>query len=102
MPVTNLVRHVQSGNYYAQIRVCGKLIWKSLKTDRTSIVKLRLGPFSQRRMASRAAAHKAIARGKMTFGDAVAAYIRQRKNDPNKLSNMMIIASKRCRNRGRN
>jgi hypothetical protein len=33
-PVTNLVRHVQSGNYYARIRVRGKLIWKSLKTDR--------------------------------------------------------------------
>ena len=32
-PVTNLVRHVQSSNYYARIRVRGKLIWKSLKTD---------------------------------------------------------------------
>jgi hypothetical protein len=26
--VTNLVRDVQSGNYYAQIRARGKLIWK--------------------------------------------------------------------------
>jgi len=32
-PVANLVRHVQSGNYYARIWVRGKLIWKSLKTD---------------------------------------------------------------------
>jgi hypothetical protein len=29
--VANLMRHVQSGNYYARIRVGGKLIWKSLK-----------------------------------------------------------------------
>jgi len=29
-PVANLVRHVQSGNYYARIRVRGKLIWKSV------------------------------------------------------------------------
>src|SRR5574340_951666 len=28
-PVANLVLHVQSGNYYARIRVRGKLIWKS-------------------------------------------------------------------------
>jgi len=27
--VANLVRHVQSGNYYARIRLRGKLIWKS-------------------------------------------------------------------------
>jgi hypothetical protein len=41
-PVANLVRHVQSGNYYARIRVRGKLIWKSLKTDRITVAKLRL------------------------------------------------------------
>jgi hypothetical protein len=40
-PVANLVRHVQSKNYYARIRVRGKLIWKSLKTDRVSVAKLR-------------------------------------------------------------
>src|SRR6202012_5198842 len=28
-PVANLMRHRQSGNYYARIRVGGKLIWKS-------------------------------------------------------------------------
>jgi hypothetical protein len=44
-PMANLVRHVQSGNYYARIRVRGKLIWKSLKTDRISVAKLRLGDF---------------------------------------------------------
>jgi len=41
-PVAKLVRHIQSGNYYARIRVRGKLIWNSLKTDRISVAKLRL------------------------------------------------------------
>ena len=44
-PVANLVRNIQSGNYYARIRVRGKLIWKSLKTDRISVAKLRLSDF---------------------------------------------------------
>jgi integrase len=81
-PVANLVRHVQSENYYARIRVRGKLIWKSLKTDRISVAKLRLGDFHKKER-QRAATSKAIARGKMTFGDAVTAYKQQRANDPN-------------------
>jgi len=39
-PVANLLRHRPSGNYYARIRVRGKLIWKSLETDRISVAKL--------------------------------------------------------------
>ncbi len=81
-PVANLVRHVQSGNYYARIRVRGKLIWKSLRTDRISVAKLRLGDFHKEER-KRAATGNAVARGKMTFGDAVTAYLQQRKNDPN-------------------
>jgi hypothetical protein len=52
--VAKLVRHIQSGNYYARIRVRGKLIWKSLKTDRISVAKLRLGCFhkEQRQLAA--------------------------------------------------
>ena len=81
-PVANLVRHVQSENYYARLRVHGKLIWKSLKTDRISVAKLRLTDF-QKEERQRAAASKAVSRGKMTFGDALAAYKQQRDNDPN-------------------
>jgi hypothetical protein len=81
-PVANLVRHVQSGNYYARIRVRGKLIWKSLKTDRISVAKLRLGDFHKTER-QRAATHNAVVRGKMTFGDALIAYKQQRKSDPN-------------------
>ncbi|MCX6926753.1 MAG: hypothetical protein NT154_26645, partial [Verrucomicrobia bacterium] len=39
---TNLIRYVPSGTYYARLRVAGKLIRKSLKTDVLSVAKLRL------------------------------------------------------------
>jgi integrase len=72
-PVANLVRHVQSGNYYARIRVRGKLIWKSLKTDRISVAKLRLSDFHKEER-QRSAAHSAVARGKMVFSQALETY----------------------------
>ena len=50
--MANLVRHIQSGNYYARIRVRGKLIWKSLKTDRISVDKLRLSDFHKEENAN--------------------------------------------------
>lgn len=78
--MANLVRHVQSGNYYARIRVRGKLIWKSLKTDRISVAKLRLGDFHKEER-QRAAAHQAVARGKMTFGAALETYRERLKGD---------------------
>jgi integrase len=80
--VANLVRHVQSGNYYARIRVRGKLIWKSLKTDRISVAKLRLGDFHKEER-QRASTLAAVARGKMSFGDALATYQQKLQNDPN-------------------
>jgi len=79
-PVANLVRHIQSGNYYARIRVRGKLIWKTLKTDRISVAKLRLSDFHKEER-HRADAHKAVARGKMTFGQALETYRERLKGD---------------------
>lgn len=79
-PVANLVRHVQSENYYARIRVRGKLIWKSLKTDRISVAKLRLSDFHKEER-QRAATHKAVARGKMTFGATLETYRERLKGD---------------------
>ncbi len=81
MPVANLVRQFQSGNYYARIRLRGKLIWKSLKTDRISVAKLRLSDFHKEER-KRAEAHKAVARGKMTFGDALETYQERLKGEP--------------------
>jgi len=39
---SNIVRHVPSGIYYARLRVKGKLVWRSLKTERISIAQARL------------------------------------------------------------
>ena len=41
-PFANLVRYVPSGIYFSRIRVRGKLIRRSLKTDTLSVAKLRL------------------------------------------------------------
>jgi hypothetical protein len=38
----NLIRYVPSGKYYARLRVNGKLIVKSLKTQAISVAKLKL------------------------------------------------------------
>ncbi|HUB86655.1 MAG TPA: hypothetical protein VMB22_02095, partial [Verrucomicrobiae bacterium] len=38
----NLIRYVPSGMYFCRVRVRGKLIRKSLKTDVLSVAKLRL------------------------------------------------------------
>jgi integrase len=75
-PVANLVRNSASGIYYARTRVRGKLIWKTLKTDRLGVAKLRLGDFLNNEN-QRAESLQSVARGKMTFGDAVVTY-RQR------------------------
>ena len=80
MPVANLVRHVESGNYYARIRVRGKLIWKSLKTDRIGVAKLRLSDF-QKKERQRAAVNTAVLRGKMTFGQALETYRKRLEGD---------------------
>ena len=72
-PVANLMRHKPSGNYYARIRVSGKLIWKSMKTDTMSVAKLRLGDFHKKER-QRAEAQAAVSRGKMTFADALQTY----------------------------
>ncbi|MGA2556457.1 MAG: hypothetical protein ABSG04_09310 [Verrucomicrobiota bacterium] len=43
----SIVRHIPSGIYYARLRVKGKLIWPSLKTDQLPIAKLRHGDFEK-------------------------------------------------------
>ena len=69
-PLANLVRNTASGNYYARVRLKGKLIWNSLKTDALAVAKLRLGDFLKEE-GHRAEIVQSAARGKMTFGDAV-------------------------------
>ena len=65
---TNLIRYVPSGKFYARLRVKGKLIRKSLKTDVLSIAKLRLGDFEQIKREAAEQQDQTI-EGKMTFGE---------------------------------
>ncbi len=72
----NLVRYVPSGIYFARLRVAGKLIRRSLKTDGLSVAKLRLGDLDKQER-QRAESTDAAARGKMTTADAIT-ILRQR------------------------
>jgi integrase len=74
----NLVRYEPSGIYFARIRVHGKLIRKSLKTDVLTTAKLRLGDLEKFERQS-AETQTNATRGKLTFGEALEIY-RQRIN----------------------
>ena len=79
---SNLIRNVSSGTYYARFRVSGKLIWKSLKTDKISVAHLRLGDLqkAERVMAAR---RSEVQGGKMTFGDALKIFLQRIHGKPN-------------------
>ena len=70
---SNLIRYVPSGKYFARIRVRGKLIRKSLKSDVLTIAKLRLGDLEKNEREA-AESNEAVFRGRMTFGDCVAIF----------------------------
>lgn len=88
---SNLIRYVPSGTYYARLRVKGKLIRKSLKTDLISVAKLRLADVEK---AEREAAErqKETSQGKMIFGQAVSIYREQTE-----ASHLLKPASKKYR-----
>jgi hypothetical protein len=48
----NLIRYVPSGTYFARLRVRGKLIRRSLKTDVISVAKLRLSDLEKSERAA--------------------------------------------------
>ncbi len=75
---SNLIRYSPSGTYFARLRVNGKLIRKTLKTDVLSVAKLRLTDFEKFERQS-AETHANVNRGKLTFGEALRIY-RQRIN----------------------
>ncbi|HOC01255.1 MAG TPA: site-specific integrase [Verrucomicrobiota bacterium] len=80
-PVANLIRYVPSGTYFARVRVGGKLIRQSLKTDRISVARLRLTDLvkeERENLEARAEATK----GRMTFGEALAIYRDQVEGNP--------------------
>ncbi len=66
----NLIRYVPSGSYFARLRVRGKLIRKSLKTDVLSVAKLRLGDLEKNEREA-AESNESAFKGRMVFGDCV-------------------------------
>jgi len=71
----NLIRYAPSGMYFCRIRVQGRLIRKSLKTDVLSVAKLRL---TDEEKKHRQAAQRQLAiqrgRGQMTFRESLEIY----------------------------
>lgn len=78
-PVANLVRNAASGVYYARVQVSGKLIWKTPKTDRMSVAKLRLGDFLKEQKPPRGV-NPSHCSWKNDFGDAPATCQQQLQN----------------------
>ena len=76
----NLIRYVPSGVYYARLRVKGKLIRKSLKTDLLSVGKLRLADF-EKQERQRAESADSVSSGKMSVNDAIEIHRRRVAGD---------------------
>ena len=79
-PYANLVRYVPSGVYFSRIRVRGKLIRRSLKTNKLAVAKLRLGDL-EKVERQRVEVQGAIVNGNMRFGDALAVFRNRLAND---------------------
>jgi integrase len=88
---SNLVRYVPSGTFFARLRVAGKLIRQSLKTDVLSIAKLRLADLEKNERES-IETRRTASRGRMTFGDCVAVFRTQTV-----ASNLLKDSAKRYR-----
>jgi integrase len=80
-PCANLVRNRLSGRYFARIRVNGKLIWKTLKTEKLAVARLRLADFvrGQRQLQARGQASRS---GQMLFSDAREIYEQRLEAEP--------------------
>ena len=79
-PYANLVRYVPSGKYFARLRVHGKLIRRCLKTNKTSVAKIRLADL-EKVERQRVETHGAVLNGTMTFGDALAIFQQRMQGD---------------------
>jgi integrase len=79
----NLVRH-KSGVYYGRAFSGKKEIWKSLKTQHFSVAEAKLAEFLKQHRQQRsngAAAVELSKRGRLTFGDALAAHMEKITGD---------------------
>ena len=76
----NLIKHQQSGNYYARTFAGGKEIWKSLKTSHRSVAEARLAEFikDHRKRLGNGGENSA----KMTFEQAAKIHLQNLDNNP--------------------
>ena len=76
----NLLRHQQSGNYYARTFAGGKEIWKSLKTSHRSVAEARLAEFvkDHRKRLGNGGENSA----KMTFDQAAKMHLQNLDDNP--------------------
>jgi len=79
-PFANLIRYVPSGIYFSRIRVRGKLIRRSLKTNKLAVAKLRLGDL-EKVERQRVEIQGAVENGNMRFGDALKIFRGRLHND---------------------
>ena len=80
-PYTNLLRYKPSQIYFARLRVKGKLIRRSLKTNSITVAKLRLADLEKNEQ-QKAHSVQAVSSGKMTFGDALEVFKTRMENNP--------------------
>jgi integrase len=73
-PHQNLVRHAESGNYYARVYSSGKEIWRSLRTTHLTIARARLAEFLKEHRQRLGSGSKEVST-KMTFGEAAAVHL---------------------------
>ena len=73
---SNLVRYVPSGVYFARVRVAGKLLRRSLKTQVLSVAKLKLSDFEKQERA-KAEAFTRLEKSDATFADLLSEYRRR-------------------------
>jgi integrase len=72
--VPNLLKG-ENGTYYVRVRVCGRLIWRTLETESFTVAKLRLpDKVAELRKAVGAAASETKLSPKITFGEAANLY----------------------------
>ena len=79
-PFANLIRYVPSGVYFSRIRVRGKLIRRSLKTNKLAVAKLRLGDL-EKTERQRVEVQGAVENGNVRFGDALKIFQGRLNND---------------------
>jgi integrase len=77
----NLIRHVDSGRYYARLYSNGKEIWKSLRTSQVGIAQARLVELLKEHRKRTGNRNDEVS-AKMTFGEAAAIHLQNLDDNP--------------------